>query len=106
GGLLTVEATGRRRHYRLADPGVATLIEALERLAPSLPIKSFDQSQQVHGWAVLEALGITVGPSRQPVRIHADSTEEGEHLSGALGRALLCGFEDLGWVRRQKEQRL
>jgi DNA-binding transcriptional ArsR family regulator len=38
GGLVEVEATGRRRHYRLADPEVGTLIEALERLAPSLPV--------------------------------------------------------------------
>jgi predicted transcriptional regulator len=35
GGRLVVESAGRCRNYRLADPGVTTLIEALERLAPT-----------------------------------------------------------------------
>ena len=41
---------GRRRNYRLADPEVATLMEALERLAPTLPVRSLQQSQQVRAW--------------------------------------------------------
>jgi DNA-binding transcriptional ArsR family regulator len=156
-GLLEVEAAGRQRYYRLADPEVATLIEALERLAPSLPIRSLEQSQQakawrqarvcydhlagalgvelmsvmvkrghvamVHqaagseaeqarysitpaGWAFLGTLRVDVPPSRQPVRHHLDATEDGSHLSGALGRALLARFVDLGWLQRQKNQRL
>ena len=56
--------------------------------------------------AFLEELGVIVPPSRRPVRYHPDSTEEGPHLSGVLGRALLARFVDLGWVRRQKRQRL
>jgi hypothetical protein len=60
----------------------------------------------VDGRAFLETLGVTVPPSRRPVRHHADSTEEGLHLSGALGRALLARFVDLGWLRRQQKQRL
>jgi DNA-binding transcriptional ArsR family regulator len=167
GGLLAVEAAGRRRNYRLAGPEVAALIEALERLAPALPVRSLQQSQRARAWrearvcydhvagrlgvelmrtmverghlepvgdatqadatqadatqadagqvryaitaeggVFLEALGVTVPPSRRPVRHHADSTAEGPHLSGALGRALLVRFVDLGWVRRQKNQRL
>ena len=47
-----------------------------------------------------------LSPGRRPVRYHSDSTEEGPHLSGVLGRALLARFVDLGWVRRQKRQRL
>jgi hypothetical protein len=39
----------------------------------------------VEGGAFLETLGVIVPPSRRPVRYHADSTEEGLHLSGALG---------------------
>jgi transposase len=162
GGLLAVEAAGRRRNYRLAGPEVAALIEALERLAPALPVRSLQQSQRARAWrearvcydhvagrlgvelmrtmlerghlepageateadagqadagevryaitaeggVFLEALGVTVPPGRRPVRHHADSTAEGPHLSGALGRALLVRFVDLGWVRRQKNQRL
>lgn len=149
GGLLAVEAVGRRRNYRLAGPEVAVLIEALERLAPALPVRSLEQSQRARAWrearvcydhmagqlgvelmqamverghleladevryeitaegeAFLETLGVAVPASRRPVRHHADSTEEGPHLSGALGRALLARFVDLGWVRRQKKQRL
>jgi DNA-binding transcriptional ArsR family regulator len=157
GGLLAVEAAGRRRNYRLAGPDVGVLVEALERLAPPLPVRSLEQSQRarahrearvcydhvagrlgvgmmramverghlepadkpvradagevwyaitVEGGAFLETLGVTVPPSRRPVRHHVDSTEEGLHLSGALGRALLVRFVDLGWLRRQKKQRL
>ena len=58
------------------------------------------------GTAFLEELGVDLPPSRRPVRYHSDSTEEGPHLSGVLGRALLARFVDLGWVRRQKRQRL
>jgi DNA-binding transcriptional ArsR family regulator len=155
GGLLAVEAAGRRRNYRLAGPDVGVLVEALERLAPALPVRSLEQSQRarayrearvcydhvagrlgvemmhamveqghlepageaadvgevryvitVEGGAFLETLGVIVPPSRRPVRHHADSTEEGLHLSGALGRALLARFVDLGWLRRQNRQRL
>jgi DNA-binding transcriptional ArsR family regulator len=157
GGLLVVEALGRRRNYRLAGPEVGALVEALERLAPALPVWSLEQSQRARahrearvcydhvagrlgvevmrviverghlepvdeaaefdagevryaitaeGGAFLEALGVTVPPSRRPVRHHADSTEEGLHLSGALGRALLARFVDLGWLLRQRKQRL
>lgn len=155
GGLLTVEVAGRRRNYRLAGPDVGVLVEALERLAPALPVRSLEQSQRararrearvcydhvagrlgvemmhamverghlepvdeadeadevryaitVEGGAFLETLGVIVPPSRRPVRYHADSTEEGLHLSGALGRSLLARFVDLGWLRRQQKQRL
>jgi hypothetical protein len=157
GGLLVVENAGRRRNYRLADPEVAVLIEALERLAPTLPIRSLGQSQQARAWrqarvcydhiagvlgvelmrslldqgrvgpghepagadpgqaryfitsggtAFLETLGIAIPSGRQPVRHHMDSTEDGSHISGVLGRALLTGFADLGWLQRHQNRRL
>jgi hypothetical protein len=56
------------------------------------------------GWAFLEALGVVVPSSRQPVRHHRDSIEEGSHLSGALGRALLTRFVDLGWLQRDQNR--
>ncbi|GAA4208392.1 metalloregulator ArsR/SmtB family transcription factor [Streptosporangium oxazolinicum] len=43
GGLLAVEARGRHRYYRLAGPAVAHLIEALQQLAPALPVRSLRQ---------------------------------------------------------------
>lgn len=58
------------------------------------------------GWTFLETFGVVVPPSRQPVRHHPDSTEDGSHLSGALGRALLARFVDLGWVQRHKNRRV
>jgi DNA-binding PadR family transcriptional regulator len=154
GGLIVVESSGRRRYYRLADREVAVLIEALERLAPTLPVRSLRQSQQARAWrearvcydhiagvlgvelmralvergyvvggpdadpdrvsysitsegrAFLETLGVVVSPGRQQVRHHPDSTEDGSHISGALGRALLVRFVDLGWLERHKSRRL
>ena len=35
GGLVTVEHVGRQRRYRLADPDVAEVLEALASIAPS-----------------------------------------------------------------------
>jgi predicted transcriptional regulator len=155
GGLLVVENAGRRRNYRLADPEVAVLIEALERLAPTLPVRSLGQSQQARAWrqarvcydhmagalgvelmrslleqghlgpvheavaadpgqarysvtaagtAFLETLGVAIPSGRQPVRYHLDSTEDGSHISGVLGRALLAGFVDLGWLQRHQRR--
>jgi DNA-binding transcriptional ArsR family regulator len=42
-GLLAVEAHGRHRYYRLAGPAVGQLIEALQRLAPAVPVRSLRQ---------------------------------------------------------------
>ena len=42
-GLLTVEAHGRHRYYRLAGPSVGRLIEALQQLAPARPVRSLRQ---------------------------------------------------------------
>jgi DNA-binding transcriptional ArsR family regulator len=39
-GLLTVEAHGRHRYYRLAGPEVGELLEHLGRLAPPRPVSS------------------------------------------------------------------
>jgi DNA-binding transcriptional ArsR family regulator len=40
GGLLVVEAQGRHRYYRLADPRVAALLESMMAFAPA-PVASF-----------------------------------------------------------------
>src|ERR1700754_1741391 len=45
-GLLTVRTHGRYRYYQLAGPQVADLIEALEALAPAVPVRSLRQSSR------------------------------------------------------------
>ena len=45
-GLLRVEASGRNRYYALAGPAVGNLIEALEQLAPSLPVRSLREASR------------------------------------------------------------
>jgi DNA-binding transcriptional ArsR family regulator len=44
GGMITVRADGRNRHYRLAGPEVADILERLTRLAPPEPITSLRSS--------------------------------------------------------------
>jgi DNA-binding transcriptional ArsR family regulator len=45
-GLLMVEARGRYRYYRLVGSEVGNLIEALERFAPAVPVRSLRQSHR------------------------------------------------------------
>jgi DNA-binding transcriptional ArsR family regulator len=40
GGLVTVEPDGRRRVYRLASVQVAEMLEAMQHLAPEMPVTS------------------------------------------------------------------
>ena len=47
GGLVSAEAVGRHRLYRLANPEVADVLEALARVAPSRPVQSLRQSGSV-----------------------------------------------------------
>lgn len=68
GGLLTVEAAGRHRYYRLASPQVADAVEALARLAPFQPVRSLRQAS--HSAAIRQARTCY------------------DHLAGRLGVAL------------------
>jgi DNA-binding transcriptional ArsR family regulator len=68
GGLLTVERHGRHRYYALADPAIATAIEALAVIAPRRPARSLRQAR--------------MGSDLQAARTCYD------HLAGALGVAL------------------
>ena len=68
-GLLTVEAHGRHRYYRLAGPHVAELLETIARLAPALPVRSLREGTRA------EAL--------RRARTCYD------HLAGRLGVALM-----------------
>lgn len=46
GGLLTMEAWGRHRYYRLAGPDVAKALESISSLSPPTPIRSLRQSTE------------------------------------------------------------
>jgi len=70
GGLLTVEVAGRRRNYRLAGPDVGALVEALERLAPALPVRSLEQSQRGPGPPRVSSL---LRPRRRQARRRDDA---------------------------------
>ncbi|MDA8061011.1 MAG: helix-turn-helix transcriptional regulator [Actinomycetota bacterium] len=69
GGLVSVEASGRHRYFRLARPEVADAVEALARLSPRRPVRSLRQG--VHAEAIRRARSCY------------------DHLAGRLGVALL-----------------
>jgi len=47
-GLVSVQASGRHRYYRLASGEVAEALETLARLAPPTPIRSLRQATRAH----------------------------------------------------------
>jgi DNA-binding PadR family transcriptional regulator len=77
-GLLRVTQQGRNRHYRIADPQVGELIEALEHVAPVAAARSLRQSTRARRW-------------RQARTCY-------DHLAGHLGVALLDGLLAQGYL--------
>jgi hypothetical protein len=75
-GLLSVEAHGRNRYYRLAGPSVGRLIEALQQLAPVAPVRSLRQGTRA--------------------RALRDARTCYDHLAGRLGVALMSSLIDQG----------
>ena len=47
GGLLTMQAQGRYRYYRLSSPKVADILEAIAAITPPAPARSLRQSDEV-----------------------------------------------------------
>ena len=110
GGLLSVEAQGRHRYYRLAGPAVAEAMEALSLIAPPRPVRSLRQSQRaealrfartcydhlagVVGVALADAL-LRAGALRTAAGRDYDVTPEGEAALGGLG-------VDVAELRRQR----
>jgi DNA-binding transcriptional ArsR family regulator len=72
GGLLSVEAHGRHRYYRLAGPHVGELLEGLAKVAPSAPVKSLKE-----------------GSRAQAVRFARTCYD---HLAGRLGTELMTSM--------------
>jgi DNA-binding transcriptional ArsR family regulator len=75
-GLLRVEASGRNRYYGLAGPAVGNLIEALEQLAPALPVRSLREASRAR--ALREARTCY------------------DHLAGRLGVAVMTALLSRG----------
>ena len=73
GGLVAVDQTGRQRHYRLAGPRVAEVIEAMLTIAPGRAATGLRES--------------TRGAALQGARTCYD------HLAGELGVALTDSLE-------------
>jgi DNA-binding transcriptional ArsR family regulator len=49
GGLIAADRHGRHRYYRLADPTVVSLLEALAAMAPPAAARSFREGQRTKG---------------------------------------------------------
>lgn len=77
-GLVAVRADGRRRHYRLADPAVAELLERLVALAPREPVTSLRDS------------------TRAERLRRARSCYD--HLAGRLGVGIMSGMLERGFL--------
>jgi DNA-binding transcriptional ArsR family regulator len=75
-GMLTVEAHGRHRYYRLAGPHVAELLEAIARMAPAMKVSSLRE-----------------GTKAEAVRRARTCYD---HLAGRLGVALMDALLDTG----------
>jgi len=73
GGLIIGERRGRHRYFRLADPAVATAIEALSLIAPAKTVRSLREA------TIAEALR------------HARTCYD--HLAGRLGVELTSALE-------------
>jgi DNA-binding transcriptional ArsR family regulator len=78
GGLVTVSLQGRERHYRLAGPHVAEVMEAMLTLAPDRAATTMRES--------------TRGKALRGARTCYD------HLAGALGVALTDSLERQGLI--------
>ena len=77
-GLLTVEARGRHRYYRLAGPAVADLLETLQRLAPVAPVRSLRQ-------------GTRAAALREARTCY-------DHVAGKLGVGIMGALLDKGYL--------
>ena len=79
GRLIAVRAEGRSRHYRLAGPNVADVLERLMELAPPEPITSLRAS--THAAQLRRARSCY------------------DHLAGQLGVGLMQSMLDRGFLR-------
>ncbi len=81
GGFLSPEKRGRHRYYRLADPAVAAVVEALALVAPQPPVQSLREA------------------TRSELLREARTCYD--HLAGRVGVALARTLERDGLLVRQ-----
>jgi len=109
GGLLTVERSGRQRHFRLASGEVAYAVEALAAIAPRRPVRSLRAANTA---SALEAartcydhlagrLGVAIAESL--VRLEALNADNGGFARGPRAAEVLSGLGvDLAAVSRRR----
>ena len=85
GGAVAVERQGRHRYYRIAEPAMMQVLQSLALLAPVAPPRTLRESD-------------TLADVRRARTCYA-------HLAAALGAALFCRMQELGWLRRVKDSR-
>ena len=78
GGLLVCERHGRHRYYRIAGPDVASLLEAMARLAPPAPVTSLREGTKAHALRVARTCY--------------------DHLAGQVGTGLMSAMIDAGLI--------
>ncbi len=81
--LIAVETRGRHRHFSLAGPQVAELIEAVARVAPTQPVTSLREGTRSHAL-------------RYARRCY-------DHLAGRLGVAVSEGLCGRGALRQESD---
>ena len=77
-GMLTVEAHGRHRYYRISDHRVIGAVEALAQIAPRTPVRSLREGTRAH--------------ALRRSRLCYD------HLAGRLGVALMTALIHSGGI--------
>lgn len=109
GGLVAVEQHGRQRHYRLADPQVAEVIEAMLTLAPQRRASSLREStrgkQISHARTCYDHLAGTLGVALTDALCHQQviRAADGRYELTGLGEERLLEFGvDVAQLRRHR----
>jgi DNA-binding transcriptional ArsR family regulator len=96
-GLVQAVAQGRHRYHRLSGPEVASALEALALLAPSIPVQSLRQSRAARDLAKARTcydhlaghLGVAVAQALLERRA-LEPIDERDHRLTPIGRELLA----------------
>lgn len=83
GSLITVEAWGRHRYYRLASSDVARALEAIASIAPPAPVRSLRQSDQTKALRYARTCY--------------------DHIAGELGVAISRALVNKGYIEETDE---
>jgi DNA-binding transcriptional ArsR family regulator len=108
-GLVTVEQHGRQRHYSLASPHVAEVLEAMLTIAPATPASSLGGSARgtamSHARTCYDHLAGAVGVALTESMVRRrliDATDAGFELTSA-GHERLAGLGlDIAAMRRSR----